>query len=964
MIKILKVFWPIIVVFLSIFLVLAPGKVNAAGYFVKPILVIPADWKDKITSDIIENAYKPAILKGMTQAQQFYAAKLNGHTFNFLNNVSVIYSSNRTNLEGICCATDVLRRLDVLPTPPNGEIDIAFVVGSADKNSAAYANDSAVPRTQDIAAINHNALEALASDNTTLINDGVDAIAHELGHTFGLTNAGWGGAHPCSISDPSQYIPSIQQSSKKGDIELPPATEWTGSVMGYGSIPLFPNTSFDNSFWNPEIQRIYKSVFINPNGDTAPNPSNPTPSLITGLSPSQVVLGSSFEINGSGFGNDKGSVILSNPYISQDDLPTIQITDWSAKNIKVSVAPGSHPQTRQTEWTVTVVTSSGQHIQAPNPIKIVPKTIKLSVKYSVVCGNDNSPSTNVLMTLKKINTTENIITSSSDDNGGGKLSTDIVNPQAGDDYIVSPDNLGSISSDPPFSKITIGNPPTDIDTNILFHLSACTGFSGPVSPSPSVTAIPSETPFPTVTSAPVLCGKPCAYASGSVCRSGNCPYGQDCDVSTCKFVNGCSTGGQVACTFGTNLKTGGKQCVYTNPSDKKCHLGNCLDGSQNCSLDTNCGYIPGYSSDQTVECTYGTGSKTGGKECIYSDTTGCFKGNCLDGSQNCSTNVNCGYVPGYSSGQKVDCNTLQPAQAVNQQLSTAASKSIYIEYSKDSGGTYVKDPITSGGNSFDFNLAAGPGIYTIKIIAKSSDGNTKTIKTFKVNYQPANPASDSNPGGAAGAGTTTSGGGGSNSTQVLSCTGRCAVCPSGQVEGTVKYGDGTTQGACVGLSSCPSGQQTCTDTPATNAPSCDYSQSCGNNGSQVCHGKFIQGQCRFVAGSSSCESCNIRGCDSTHPVGSYDSHCTGHRVNGCGELEVRQCQSNGTWSASHGECSSGCSYACSSSGGGGPANGTACTYPESISTSICPSGVHVCHGLYDNGTCKYNGGVDPQCQCS
>lgn len=54
-----------------------------------------------------------------------------------------------------------------------------------------------------------------------------------------------------------------------------------------------------------------------------------------------------------------------------------------------------------------------------------------------------------------------------------------------------------------------------------------------------------------------------------------------------------------------------------------------------------------------------------GKVCMYSqigadNQTQCFMGNCLDRSQNCDTNVNCGYNVGCSSGQQVNCQTQEP----------------------------------------------------------------------------------------------------------------------------------------------------------------------------------------------------------------------------------------------------------------------------------------------------------------
>lgn len=314
--------------------------------------------------------------------------------------------------------------------------------------------------------------------------------------------------------------------------------------------------------------------------------------------------------------------------------------------------------------------------------------------------------------------------------------------------------------------------------------------------------------------------------------------------------------------------------------------------------------------------------------------------------------------------------------------------SVDIKVTAPTGGSLIQTANSNSDTGTSINLWAGAGTYKIELIAHYSDGTPdQTIRKFNVEYNPnSQPAgngqsgnSGQNGSGQSGngqngsgdngnsSGSSTSGGNSSGSTQILSCTGRCAVCPSGQVEGTVKYGDGTTQGACVSLSSCPSGQQQCTDNPdsGTNAPTCNYSQSCGNGGSQVCHGKYVEGQCRYVAGYSSCEACQGEAGAPNRicTPGSYKIDCTG-QCGGCssgsGEAKVSQCNSNGTaYDVKYNQCSGQCAQYCHSTVPTGP-----CTYPEAIDTSICPSGVHVCHGTYDNGVCKYDPGVDPACSCS
>lgn len=86
-------------------------------------------------------------------------------------------------------------------------------------------------------------------------------------------------------------------------------------------------------------------------------------------------------------------------------------------------------------------------------------------------------------------------------------------------------------------------------------------------------------------------------------------------------------------------------------SDGQCHYDGNGDGAG--PTNTNCDKIVGCPSGQTV---VGNECKTNvGKACIYSQGSTCYNGNCLDGSQNCIDNVNCGYVQEVSSGTPVAC---------------------------------------------------------------------------------------------------------------------------------------------------------------------------------------------------------------------------------------------------------------------------------------------------------------------
>lgn len=191
------------------------------------------------------------------------------------------------------------------------------------------------------------------------------------------------------------------------------------------------------------------------------------------------------------------------------------------------------------------------------------------------------------------------------------------------------------------------------------------------SPSPSATPVPTKIPIPTLQPTPAPSPSPTSSPSTTpkpstvvTCKGESRTWDQmDSDLKGANYPGPYNHSqaeldayNRAACPTKQSfnlipsayaIASGGKECVYAEgPS---CHLGNCLDGSQNCSTNVNCGYVPGFSSGKTVDCKYG------GAACVYTENGTCHQGNCLDGSQNCSFNVNCGYVSGYSSGKTVDC---------------------------------------------------------------------------------------------------------------------------------------------------------------------------------------------------------------------------------------------------------------------------------------------------------------------
>ncbi len=368
---------------------------------VEAYLLIPDDWTNRISShDMIR--YKETILKGLKDTQEFYASKLNGHTFTYDTNVKVNarpIGSFDLSKEG--CAGVLVDQLSLSDFRTqfqlNGRVRLFFVIGSANRNSCAHTRPNLTNLGRFLKLderevfMNHQHLEMLGDKDEKKHSTGLRALAHELGHAFGLVFAGWAGAHTCSIEqkDWCIAIPGLGSS-----VPYPPASECTNSIMSYCQLDEFYLKGFNNSIYNPEIQKIYKSPFINPNGDPAPNPITPQrKAVITSLSPDTLEVGSELTIKGEGLGNFKenvSTVALTNVGYSSQGI-TWELRSWQESEIKLILK--SYPYNYSTGWVLTVVTDKGEKVEDLLDIVIPGEKIsKATVTVPLIQSKSPSPS--------------------------------------------------------------------------------------------------------------------------------------------------------------------------------------------------------------------------------------------------------------------------------------------------------------------------------------------------------------------------------------------------------------------------------------------------------------------------------------------------------------------------------------------------------------------------------------------
>lgn len=350
--QMIKILTNVFLILGLIFLFLRPGPdvvFAQNANTVKAYLVIPSDWKEKISPSTQER-YKSSILRTLEEAKQFYSSKLNGHTFSYENDVPVFYSKGSTSgLKSIYCVADVAHRLGDAPFPPSGKIYLLFIAGSSNYWPCANYYSSFSAR----AYFDHQMIEELGSPIEKVHKYSLGVIMHELGHALGVP-------HPCSQSHKGECPPIFGLGTS---IPYPPHSESEYSIVGSGADHMDDlRVGFNNSVVNPEIYTLFKSPFINPSGDPPPSP---TPSVvmansqITQISPNPISVGQELIIKGSGFGAKMGIVQFKDPKIGFSPKFGYENKIWTDNEIRISLIEGPRVMTA---YEVSVLTTSGLEI--------------------------------------------------------------------------------------------------------------------------------------------------------------------------------------------------------------------------------------------------------------------------------------------------------------------------------------------------------------------------------------------------------------------------------------------------------------------------------------------------------------------------------------------------------------------------------------------------------------------------
>lgn len=554
---------------------------------VEPILLIPEDWKARVTTQL-EEEYKEEILNALGKVQIHYSEILpNNLTFKFEPAVKVKRVGKFTEFK-TSHVMDLLQKNGItLDKPPSNKIFIYFVVGSRDLE----------PVTKCVgcreAFVNHQALDDLIPTDDSVVNLGTNpyrAIEHELGHAFGLSIGGAANGHTCSVLEPDHCKEEVRQ---KGN--YPPPSECTNSFMSYCNLNKF-DIGLNNTLANPEVHDILTSTFINPGKIEAPKPvpPNATRPKVSNFFPNDVTLGrkdSEITILGSGFGKGPNNPI--SPYaislISEQNLDSNDIgfypIEWNDSKIvarlfhRIYSVPGNEYRGFKypTSWYIYIKTENGDAspeqmltiippIVAPLP-SVLPTPTPTPIPTQTPVP---SPTANLNVPAGKVHWSDNEFNRGCIAKGGttciGALNFQSLCTESGGislgqgqsvgcfedsiccKYVTSCESLtGQCTSvnDPKFrSEPThdrvFGYCSTDLydstksgDESIL-----CWNKPGQVvlSPTPVASINPTPTPTPTVSVSPISSADiPCG--DGGICRNGACLVGDSIDPNgVCPLV--------------------------------------------------------------------------------------------------------------------------------------------------------------------------------------------------------------------------------------------------------------------------------------------------------------------------------------------------------------------------------------------------------------------------------------------
>lgn len=460
-------------------------EVFAQEYKVRSYIVIPANFDTPEVENKLPQ-YTKNILQALKSVQSWYADKLSGHTFRFVEDIEVI-RTKKTTLKTFS-TLQMYEELegDKLVPLQRGTVKTVWIIGSNDMSEWGEHGDDE-GRTW----LSHWLLTEINSPNPDNRNRALGTLAHELGHAFGLVRSGYARGHSCTVNYPHECINIAPR-------PLPGTDEEVGSVMSYGGAPFYPNTGFNNSIYNPEKWKLYQIAFINPNHDPAPQRQQASKGISRLMfTPYVIKPGIELVIN---IGDYQDSFEPSGTVEMRLKQPPIVLKlktlEWTERIIRVQIPEDIIPDNTQTTFDLKVLNSNREFLGTGFLQGRQKKRTTITVSTSVTCENNQSVSgLKVSLFLRGGSSFPSQLIGSSMTSQEGKAVISITDPEFGT-YEVSLEPPQKVSPDIPVKKFSVGK--DDNQTEFTFEYNYAQCFL-PMTQNPIITPlstnIPSATPL-------------------------------------------------------------------------------------------------------------------------------------------------------------------------------------------------------------------------------------------------------------------------------------------------------------------------------------------------------------------------------------------------------------------------------------------------------------------------------------
>ncbi len=382
-------------------------KAQEKEYIVKSYIVLPRNPSKQINDPAKIEQYKTLINQVTQEVHQTYARLLNGKTFRYSTEVQLLETSSPlTQLMSLFrgLPEDEFDNYNKkLPLPlVSGEVDVFWVLGTND--GPRIGGYPILMPDSGFAMMRHQDLLNLQGANRNDINFTKYALAHELGHAFGLLRHGYAKGHPCTSDSP-------QECTENAPLPYAGGREWE-SMMGYGEQyrPL-SEKFFNNSTYNPEIHALYNSPFINLERDPYPPEVPPAPDykkFNTGLN-KPITAGEGFGFVTTNFGAQRGEIFFVDRPFNQlaTKLPesAYEVRRWDEGGLDIRIKPDGVSPYSSSKWRMQVKKATGEILESEDEVTINGVSfgrnpeLKAIVQVKVTCDSDNKPLRDVIVGL-------------------------------------------------------------------------------------------------------------------------------------------------------------------------------------------------------------------------------------------------------------------------------------------------------------------------------------------------------------------------------------------------------------------------------------------------------------------------------------------------------------------------------------------------------------------------------------